>query len=196
MFDRPKPFRIEAERRHGHLFGEKRLMREKVSPGVFGDCDHMIDLLPAIPHQPLLNAAVEIHTGTEFRKQQRLHIVDRRDKLPALPAYTRIVRKVQHIVRPDHQRRDLFPDAPAEQGKPDDPILHVRTCRERMRCVGKQNLVVIRAIDTTQCFNQFPGIPPDPDVKIPEMPGGDDDLHDVALDRSMVEEKPLPEGSA
>jgi hypothetical protein len=45
--------------------------------------------------------------------------VDRRHKLPSLPGHTGIVWKVQDIVMPHHERRDLLPDPPMETGPPD-----------------------------------------------------------------------------
>lgn len=43
----------------------------------------------------------------------------------------------------------------------------------------KQHLILIRMIDAPQGIDQFSSIPSDPDVGIFEMPGGDNDLHNV-----------------
>ena len=51
---------------------------------------------------------------------------------------------------------------------------------------GKQDLILIQVIDTPQGIDQFAGIPSDPDMRIFEMPRGDNDLHNVTLDGTMV----------
>jgi hypothetical protein len=86
-------------------------------------------------------------------------------------------REVQHVLGADQQRRDLLPETPVEQRKPNHAIPHIRTCGERMLRVGKQDLVVIHAIDASEGINQFPRVPPDPDGEIFEMPGGNYNSH-------------------
>jgi hypothetical protein len=78
------------------------------------------------------------------------------------------------------------------QWKPDHPILHIRTGGEGVLCLGQQNEIVIGLIDQPQSLNQFPGVAPDPDIKILEVPGRDDDLHDFALNRPKMEENDGP----
>ena len=179
---------VEPQRRDSDLVRTERHMAEQIAPRMFGDRDHMIDLLPAIPHQPVFDATIEIGTGTKFRKQQRLHIVNGGDKLAALPGYAGIIGKMQHIVRADQQRRGLFPNAPAKQRELHHAIAHILARGERVLRLRQQNVIVIRRIDASQRLDQFPGIPPDPHVKILEVPRGNNDLHNVALDQPMVEE--------
>ena len=108
----------------------------------------MVDRLPSIPDQPLLDSAIQTRAGTQLRKQQWLDIMDRRDELPALPCHTGIVWEMQYIVWADQQRCDLLPDAATEQRKANDPKLHVRTRSKRMFRARKQHLVLICMIDT------------------------------------------------
>ena len=61
-----------------------------------------------------------------------------------------------------------------------------------MLCARKQDLVVIRMIDAPQCLDQFASIPPEPDARIFKMPGGDNDLHNVAMKCTTVAETECP----
>ncbi len=189
MLGGPKPLGIEAQGGHGHLLGAKRNVRQEIAPRMFGDRNDVVELLPAIPDQPLFDATIEIGTGTEHRKQQRLDVMDGGHELSAFPGHAGIVREVEHIVRADQERSHLLPETATEQREPDQAISHIRTRGERMLRVRDQNLVVIRLIDAPQGLNQFPGISPDPDVEILEMPCGNDDLHNIARNRPMVKER-------
>ena len=87
MIGGPKSLRIEAKGGHCHLIGTKRYMVEEILSRMIGDCDDVVNRFPSIPDQPLLDSAVQVRTGTELRKQQRLDVVDGGDEFPAFPGH-------------------------------------------------------------------------------------------------------------
>ena len=92
---------------------------------MFGDRNDVVELLPAIPDQPLFDATIEIGTGTEHRKQQRLDVMDGGHELSSFPSHAGIVRKVEYVVRAEQERSHLLPETATEQREPDLSLIHI-----------------------------------------------------------------------
>jgi hypothetical protein len=87
------------------------------------------------------------------------------------------MREVEHVIAAYKVRDHLFPQATFEDGKLDPPISHVRPFWKPPGRFWKEDLVFILTIDPSQCSDQPSTIAPDSNVKVPEVPGSNDNLH-------------------
>ena len=156
---------------------------------MFGDGDDMVELLPSVPDQPLFDATVEIGSAAKRRDQHRFDVMDGGHELSAFPGHAGIVGKMEHVVRADQEGGHLLPETATKQREANQAKPHIGSRSKRMLAVRDQNLVLIRLINAPQRLNQLPGISPDPDVEIFEMPCGNDDLHDMARNRPWWRKK-------